>query len=428
MLNLNRTILLVIILVGLSGVIWWLSATQENAASPKVILRLKPEQVTSIGISRSGGPGDPAKITLRLKGKNWYVTAPVRDQADRDVLTNFLNVFAKLTVVDTVASPGKLGDYGLDRPALTVRLTIKNQPAIEFLIGSETPIPLEYYAKLADKPEVYIIDNSVKSGLDRELKNLRHKQILFLAENQVRAVNIRKQEGYPGQVQLQPAGGEWRIITPYPEKVEPGKVATLLSGLSNLQAEDFIDNVRDLKQYGFDQPQYWFELSLGSGKTISLKTSKVGENYYIATNLAPTVFKLNSAYSLTPLLFKPEEQIRKKLFEHPKSAIKTATYQDEKGREHPLPGKRLAEVLESLGKLSISGAYLEKGQPVWKEHFAEKPICRLALAFKKTRPQLVLTLYPASTKDKYLIASSERPLIYEINAADWGQIRDKIKN
>src|SRR5205823_13836822 len=97
-----------------------------------------------------------------VAGTDWLLTAPIQDQADSYTVSSIADQLKTLNATDTITNPGKLSDFGLDSPVMTVTLafttTTTDKPSL--LIGKQTPDVTSYYAKLASKNDVYIISNA----------------------------------------------------------------------------------------------------------------------------------------------------------------------------------------------------------------------------------------------------------------------------
>ena len=59
------------------------------------------------------------------------------------------------------AAPKSLADFGLDKPAAEVDLTLKDGKHLALLLGAKSPTGVWVYAKERDKPNVFVVGESV---------------------------------------------------------------------------------------------------------------------------------------------------------------------------------------------------------------------------------------------------------------------------
>ena len=58
---------------------------------------------------------------------------------------------------EIVASPETLADFGLDKPAAEVTLTLKDGKTLGVALGAKTPTGVWVYAREKDKPAVFVL-------------------------------------------------------------------------------------------------------------------------------------------------------------------------------------------------------------------------------------------------------------------------------
>jgi hypothetical protein len=428
--RLNFTFLLLVVLVVLGGVTWWLLSTQEGAVNKKLVLSLPSQNITGLEITKTGPDGQVKQLTLRLDGKDsWKLTSPVAEPADANLVKTMLEVFNKFQSEETITDAGSLSEYGLDQPVLKVKV-IMSKPYV-LLIGAQTPVQDQFYAKFEGKPEILIIDSLTKNSLSQELSNLRLKKIFTFDTNSVDGLKI---ESKNLRCQVKKVDGQWNLSEPFADKLVAGKVEGILSSLQSLNANDFIDNPQDAVKYGLDKPEYSLELNLGKDKVLSVKANKVEKDYYLVTSDRPAIFKINGEQALSFLQFNLGEQIEKKLVNDDLSQIESVEFQEGHNPKQLFKDNQLKDLWNSsLNSLSMSQPYFLKDadpKPVASGEFQNRqPLYQytLNLFTKKSNP-LVLKVYPAMQKNSiYLITSSERNLVYEINNSLIDGLNNKVK-
>src|SRR5215510_10900000 len=99
-------------------------------------------------------------------------------------------------LVRPVQAPADLAPFGLDKPTVTARLTLKDgsQPPL-VVVGKNTAIGGKTYVRKDDEPKLYLTTSSIGFGLNKQVKDLRDKQILTFKDDDVTRVEIREQSG-----------------------------------------------------------------------------------------------------------------------------------------------------------------------------------------------------------------------------------------
>ena len=133
------------------------------------------------------------KTTLRKAGIDWNILSPIQDAADSGVVASMITSLTT-TKQDRIVDdkPKDLSVFGLKTPAITVRVRkTAASPAETLLIGSNTPVGYNSYAKMEKSDTVYRIPRSLRTALDKPLKDIRNKNILQLSHPDVAEVDLQ---------------------------------------------------------------------------------------------------------------------------------------------------------------------------------------------------------------------------------------------
>src|SRR5581483_2781023 len=114
-------------------------------------------------------------VVLNRENGKWKITEPKPYDADPDTASTLVSSLASVSadkVIDEKATD--LSAYGLASPQLDIAVKRKDGKTDELLIGDETPTNSGFYAKIAGTdPKVYTVMSYVKTGLDKNLNDLR---------------------------------------------------------------------------------------------------------------------------------------------------------------------------------------------------------------------------------------------------------------
>lgn len=283
------TLILMVILVILGVIAWWLITTQETAVNKNLVLKLSESDIIGFDITNVE-TGQELKTSLRKNSeKNWFITSPINDITDPGTISIMLASLKEIRTPTTIKNAVDLSNYGLDQPSLTVTVNlIKGEPKTLY-IGSESPIPEMYYARLAGQQDVVVIMKDIKNNLSPKLSYLRERKVVNVKQEQVQELTISTNQGRV--FRMLNANGKWSLTEPYRKELIAYDINRIIEGLNSLWTHENDDDLNNLAKYGLDQPDYRIELKLADGKSFSLIANKVDGDYYMLNSLRPTIIK-----------------------------------------------------------------------------------------------------------------------------------------
>lgn len=424
--GLRNTIILGIVLLATVGALWWLLSTQENAVNKKLVFHIKEAAVESIEVTKTDAYGNPQHYTVRREGPgSWKLEKPFADIVNVTTVTNMVKVFEKFEAESTITDAKDLSEFGLDKPELTVKIGYGKRSKT-LCIGTETPFPGSYYAKFEDKPEILVINSSVRTYLNNDMNTVRERKILEIDAGNVKQLEIRNRNK-PVYL-LVNENGSWTLESPFKERMTSVQTNQIINSLNVLTADDIVDNVSDPKAYGLDNPEYFLKLVKTDGSIIVVKANKVDSNYFVSNSLRPmSVFMLGSSTELD-WQYDPDTQVDKRLVIYSQSQVQSVKYQRQGETEQELKGDALNTIWVSFSQLNATGFhYVKPHQPATTENLkALQPVYRYTCAFTTPNAQeLVLSVYPAGGSE-YFVTSSERPFVLKINKSDIDNLNEKV--
>lgn len=227
----KRLILAALLLVGLSGALWWSNkqeAGKDKPASPEDaprILEIPQDQIAKLELRRMGA----APISLE-KTAAWVIKAPVSMNADQDAVGSLVSTLAVLSsdrLVDEKTTD--LKPYGLTEPLLSVIIGRKDGKTHTLHIGDNSPSGSAAFARVDGDPKLYTVPASTKALFDKTWRDLRDKRLLTFDSEKLTKVEL-------GTIEFGKNNGNfWTILKPRPMRAD------------NFAAEELVRKLKDAK-------------------------------------------------------------------------------------------------------------------------------------------------------------------------------------
>jgi hypothetical protein len=226
--------------------------------------------VTQLTLTR---PGD--SVELKREGDAWQMAAPVRARADRgpveEVITSALT--AKMDR-EIAAAPPSLADFGLDKPAAELTMTLKDGKQLALVLGGKSPTGVWVYAKERDKPNVFVIGDSVLRDATRPASDFRDKTILAFDRQQVTGLEVVTRDD---TLVLEAADKGWQLAKPVALGADGETVSGFLEKLGAAKVKEFVAEAPpSLEPYGLDRP-WKVTLHTGKDKERASRTLLIGK-------------------------------------------------------------------------------------------------------------------------------------------------------
>lgn len=265
-------------------------------------------------------------IVLNKQGGSWHI-APQAYSADTDKVKNMLDVIEKLTLTALVSESKNYDRYNLnDNEKIVVKAWKEDTLRREFEVGKAATSYRHTFVKLAGDDRVYHARGNFRDKFDQTVDNLRDKTVLSFDQTEIREIRITKGEQLMvfGRKQVPvevTAGKEAEVRSPPSPKAETvwqtaegkkgdeSKLSRLLTTLSNLRCEKYID---DRKKEDFTNPIYALQLKGLQEYTLSIfaKTDKSDKNYPAVSSANDYPFLLSDRQA-DDIMSNPDEMLQK---------------------------------------------------------------------------------------------------------------------
>jgi len=266
-------------------------AAKPKADEPPKIISINSTDITKIELKKKDSP---ETILQRNASGNWQLTAPKPYPADQDT-ANTLATSAGAVIADKVVEDkaSNLATYGLQSPAFEADVTKKDGKVSKLLLGDDTPTNTGSYAKLEGDPRVFTVASYVKTGLDKNLNDLRDKRLLTFDQDKVSRIelNAKKQA-----IEFGRDKDQWQIVKPKPLRADGGQVDDLLRKVKDAKMDLALsdeDAKKAASAFASAMPVATVKITDPSG-TQTLEVRKNKDDYYARSTVVEGVHKVTN--------------------------------------------------------------------------------------------------------------------------------------
>lgn len=239
---------------------------------------------------------DGQTARLERREERWELTQPLPFPADEFAADGMASALAQLSSEESFSDPEARDVYGLEADEREVRFGAgEEEHALR--TGDTTPVGGNTYARVGDSDTVYTVPSYRVNSLRKELKDLREKRVLHFDTASIERVEARWPDG---RVVAERGDEGWHLTAPLEGRADEATLDALLSDLSFLRAEDFVDEPPPDDQVGLDRPDYAVTLTAQAEEGeeeprrfhLSVAPSLDGESRLVRAGRSDTLFRI----------------------------------------------------------------------------------------------------------------------------------------
>jgi hypothetical protein len=307
--GLTSTIILVIVLAGLGGYIYFVES-ERPAGGLEVkdkVFSVEADELEEITVTAQG-----ETTTLSKSDGTWKITSPVTVDADTNEVSSLTSALAGLEVNRVVGEgASNLADYGLAEPRIKIAFKAAGGKAGEIHIGEKTPTQSDMYALKPGEQQVILVPAFQETSLAKNTFALRDKRVLHFERDKVDTVEISLPN--TPAVQVARDGTEWTVKAPIQTRGDYSAIEALLSRLSSASMIEIIDP-NSPQSFGLESPTASITVGAGSTRAVLDLGSESDGKLYARDRNRQLIFAVDP--SLAPDVKKTIDDLRAKdLFE-----------------------------------------------------------------------------------------------------------------
>ncbi len=257
----RATGLLALVTAALAAFVWFgePGGSGGESSAERLLPDLTPERIDSLSFE---APGRDAVRVMR-KGEGWQLVEPLEAPADPLALDRIARSLSELESRGRIEEPGAREIYGLDPPRNRVGWSASGE-ASELALGRVTPVGGNVYASVAtsgEAPPVHMVEATAALAFDVAADDLRDRRLLAFEPGEVTRLRVAARDpGAPGagfEATLERSDTDgWAIVVPAPLPADVRAIDRLVSDLSLLRAEGFVDAPGDADRRAIEAPAF----------------------------------------------------------------------------------------------------------------------------------------------------------------------------
>lgn len=231
----------------------------------------------------------------RSGSDKWQIKQPLNAPADKlnveeNLVRELKSAEASSFVVDPKPDPAK---YGLVQPRLTVEATDK-KGLHTVTFGNETK-DNKIYALVQGETEVALVPKSVYDNLNKNVGDLRGKELITLQSDRVSYVELKNAHGL---FRLEKTGKDaWMLsdgTDPQKRKAKGEKVQQIITDLTGAAYKYVEENPADLGKYGLTAPEITVTLNQGQGSSQIFRLGSKSKDGFYAKGPSSPVYEVQA--------------------------------------------------------------------------------------------------------------------------------------
>lgn len=210
-------------------------------------------------------------VHVKREGDGWRMLAPVQARAARgpveETITTLTTAKMDREITPSAANPA---EFGLDKPAADVTLTLKDGKKVGLALGGKNPTGVWVYAREHDKPAVVVLGETTLRDSTRPAADFRDKTVLAFDRKDVTGVDITLPDT---AISVELADGRWKMTRPAALPADTDTLGEFFDKIMGAQVKEFAAEApQTLAPYGLDRP---VRVAIHTGKDKERSTKEL---------------------------------------------------------------------------------------------------------------------------------------------------------
>lgn len=239
---------------------------EEREEESLTLSKAKREDISRVEIAGAKG----TIVLEKGDADAWKITQPRELPAEESAVNQVKNAIEELVATDRVWEAPTEADRttaGLAPAATTVRWKAGDaEGSLE--IGKALTKGEKVYVATSRQPGIFAARKFSLEVFDKGLADFRRKKVFEIVRDEVRSITVEAPGREPLFLTRENALAPWVVATPFKGRADRGKANGLITRMSNLRAESFVDE--GAKPEGIDGLRGSITLTADGGRTFRL--------------------------------------------------------------------------------------------------------------------------------------------------------------
>ncbi len=305
--NFKTTLVLALVLIGLTGIYLMLPEAKEgpagnsnaNTAASEAKSLLGPDfaEARRVVVHRRDQPEWAFEKEGAETSAGWKMTAPSEGPAQKWMVDNIVSRLKSANVEERYAPGGAVtaDEAGLSAPKTTLAVTDDDGTTVKVALGKE-PADNKTYVRVGDSNDIVVVSGSFKDLVKDRAIEYRDQAMLSLKANTVRAIEIvDRREGKPVTYRLVQHGTDWVFDEPFDAPAVAKEIGSLTQALSSLRVAEWVEDApRDPAMFGLHEPAITVSVTVEEPKAAPAPTTEPATQEAV-----PTTEKKTYAFNIS---------------------------------------------------------------------------------------------------------------------------------
>jgi hypothetical protein len=234
--------------------------------------------VDSLSVDKIEIKTSASSVVLEKRDVEWFIVLPIDYKAQQSNVGQIIHQIKNLEVKSTISNkPEKHSVFQVDQTGTQVTVYEKGTEKGAFILGKMAASYTESYARKVHSDDVLLVEGASSYMFIRPVKDWRDRTILTTPKENIK--ELRYQYG-DTIVNVTYNDSTWFVGK---DKAQQSVVEGILSSLSNLQADDFIDSTVS--------PKVTIMVTY-AGTQLRFSFDKPKNKYYVQSSQSPQWFVL----------------------------------------------------------------------------------------------------------------------------------------
>lgn len=235
-------------------------------------------RIDSVAVDKIELKTPAQRVVLEKRGTDWFIAQPISYRADQANVGQMIHQIKMLDVKTTISSkPEKYGVFQVDSTGTLVKVYEHGAEKTAFILGKMAASYTELYARNVNSNDVVLVEGAYGNAFNRAVKDWRDKTVLSVPKENIKDVKYQY-----GDTTFTVAFRDslWTIGR---EKARQSIVDGLITSLSSVQADDFIDSA------GSPAPKITTVITYGDAQ-LRYSFNKAKNKYLVQSSNSPQWF------------------------------------------------------------------------------------------------------------------------------------------